>query len=89
MEAHSFSFSYAVQYATLSLLYRPFVVFRALMARSCEKEMVSLQVPENSHRQDKERGDKEQSPRCIQWDKAHREIRSPRDSYTEAGPFEP
>lgn len=51
--------------------------------------MVSLQVPENSHRQDKERGDKEQSPRCIQWDKAYREIRSLRDSYTDEGPFEP
>lgn len=88
MEAGSFSFSYTVQYATLSLLYRPFVVFRALMARLCE-EMVSLQVPENSHRQDKERGDKEQSPRRICWDKAYREIRSPRDSYTDAGPFEP
>lgn len=51
--------------------------------------MVSLQVPENSHRQDKERGDKEQLPRRIQWDKAYRGIRSPRDSYTDTGLFEP
>lgn len=58
------------------------------MARLCE-EMVSPQVPENSHRQDKERGDKEQSPRRIRWDKVDREIRSPGDSYTDAGPFEP
>lgn len=45
--------------------------------------MVSLQVSENSQWQDKDRGDKEQSPRLVRRDKAYRGIRSPRDSYAD------
>lgn len=47
--------------------------------------MVSPRVSENSQRQDKERGDKEQSPRRIRRDKAYRGRGSPGDSYTDGG----